>query len=665
MNNFSRVIRLALVYRWTLATACFASLAVAVLWGGNISVVYPFVEVVFNGESMPEWVDRQIAAGEQTTAALRDEIDQLKRQLPSAPAEAEDSLQRQIARDRARLQAEQVALARNRFLQPLIHEYLPTDPFQTLLVIVAALVLGTLVKDIFLVVGSIAVARLTHRTTLELRNEFYRRTLAMDLSSFGESDRGDLLNRFTGDMNALAAGIETLFGRAVREPLKMLACLVGAALVSWRLLILSLVIAPLAGYLIGRLAKSLKRANRRAMEEMSQIYNTLSETFSGIKVVKAFTMERYEIRRFRQIAKTYYHKSMKIARYNALSNPFTELMGILIIAMAILAGGYLAINQQTHLLGIRMSDRPLTLGSLLLFYALLAGTTDPARKLSDLFNRLQRAAAASDRIFETLDRESKIIERDDCVKPSRHARELRLENISFGYRPGRPVLRNVDLHVPFGQTVAIVGGNGCGKSTLTNLIPRFFDPDEGRVTLDGLDVREMRLRDLRGQIGLVTQETLLFDDTVYNNIRYGAPRARREAVVRAAEQAHAHRFIEEKLSDGYETVVGPGGNRLSGGQRQRIALARAILRDPPILILDEATSQIDLESEQLIHKVLEEFTRDRTTIIVTHRLSTLALADRVVVMEAGRILDHGAHDELLDRCEFYRRLHQIDLRQSA
>ena len=665
MNSFSRAVRLALVYRFTLATAAASALAVAILWGGNISVIYPFVEVVFNGQAMPEWVDQEIAAGRETTDQLRQEIEQLETSLAEKSAGNASALRREIERARLRLQSEQDALARNTFLRPYIHRYLPTDPFQTLLVIIGVLLVGTVIKDAFLIVSSIAVARLAQLATLDLRTEFYRRTLHMDLTSFGENARGDLMNRFTSDINSLTAGLETLFGRAVREPLKMVVCLVGAALVSWRLLLLSLVVAPLAAYLIRRLSKSLKRANRRAMEEMSQIYNTLSETFSGIKVVKAFTMERYELRRFRQIARVYFKKSMKIAGYNALSSPLTELMGILIISMAILAGGYLALNQETHLLGIRMSDRPLTLATLLLFYGLLAGVSDPARKLSDVFNRLQQASAASDRIYELLDRKSKIVERDDAEEAPRHCRELAFENISFAYFPDQPVLKNIQLRIPFGQTVAIVGGNGCGKSTLTNLIPRFFDPGQGCVTLDGVDLRDVRLRDLRRQIGLVTQETLLFDDTVYNNIRYGAPRARREAVVEAAKQAHAHRFIEEKLSDGYETIVGPGGNRLSGGQRQRIALARAILRNPPILILDEATSQIDLESEQLIHQVLEQFTRERTTIIVTHRLSTLALADRIVVMEAGEILDHGTHLELLDRCEIYRRLYQIDLRQSA
>jgi subfamily B ATP-binding cassette protein MsbA len=245
---------------------------------------------------------------------------------------------------------------------------------------------------------------------------------------------------------------------------------------------------------------------------------------------------------------------------------------------------------------------------------------------------------------------------------------LVLDGVSFSYRPGYPVLEDIDLRIAFGETLAIVGPNGCGKSTLVNLILRFADPDSGEIRLDGVPLPAARMRDVRSQIGLVTQEPLLFDDTVYNNIRYGSPQATREEVIRAAQRAQAHRFIEGDLPEGYDTIVGTMGGRLSGGQRQRITLARAILRDPPILLLDEATSQVDLESERLIQNVLEQFIRNRTTVIITHRLAALALADRIAVMEGGRIVDVGSHEELLARCPLYRRLYEIqfdDLRQSA
>ena len=315
-----------------------------------------------------------------------------------------------------------------------------------------------------------------------------------------------------------------------------------------------------------------------------------------------------------------------------------------------------------------MSDRPLDRGALVLFYGLLAGVADPLRKMSDIFSRLQAASAAADRIFSRLDRQPQVREPKQPVPFHRHHRDLVFENVGFAYQPGKPVLEEVNLRIAFGETIALVGPNGCGKSTLANLIPRFADPTAGVVKLDGVPLPDMRIRDLRRQIGLVTQETMLFDDTIFNNIRYGAPEATRQQVIEAAKRAHAHRFIEHELPNGYETSAGALGNCLSGGQRQRIALARAILRDPPILILDEATSQVDLESEQAIQQVLEQFTQGRTTIVITHRLAVLSLADRIVVMQAGRIVDVGRHEELLTRCGFYRRLYQIqfeDLRQTA
>ena len=490
----------------------------------------------------------------------------------------------------------------------------------------------------------------------------------MDLAAFSEDGTADLMSRFTNDMNQVAGGLDSLFGKLIREPLKMVACLVLAGFICWRLLILSLVVAPVAAYLVRWLAKTLKRANRRAMEEIAVMYTTLEETFRSIKIVKAFTNERQERKRFHDGNKRYYQKALRIAGYDSLTHPMTEVLGIVALSLAMMAGAWLIISGETHLLGIRMSDRPLDRGALLLFYALLAGVADPLRKMSDIFSRLQAAGAASDRIFARLDRQPSVREPKQPAPFQRHNRDLTFENVGFAYQSGKPVLEEINLQIGYGETIAIVGPNGCGKSTLANLIPRFADPTTGTVKLDGIPLPDMRIRDLRRQIGLVTQETMLFDETIFNNIRYGNTNATREQVIEAAKQAHAHRFIEHDLPNGYETSAGALGNCLSGGQRQRIALARAILRDPPILILDEATSQVDLESEQAIQQVLEKFAKERTTIMITHRLAVLALADRIVVMQAGRIVDVGPHEDLLGRCPLYRRLYQIqfeDLRQTA
>jgi ATP-binding cassette subfamily B protein/subfamily B ATP-binding cassette protein MsbA len=650
MNNFARALRLAVRRRWLLAASMLCALMVGVLWGGNIGTVYPIVDVVLKGQSLHRWIDDKIAASQQAVAHQQ-------------AALATPGANRQVAAQN--IAREQRKLARFEAAEPYLKRYTPADPFSTLVLILAVALAGLLVKNVFFVAQSVLVDRITQTAILDLRKEFFRRTLRMDLATFTREGTSDLTTRFTADLESLAAGMSQLFGKAVREPLKMIVCLAGAAFICWRLLLFSLIIAPIAAILIRRLAKHLKRANRRAMEEMSQIYGILDESLQGIKVVKAFTMERHERRRFHLASKSFYARSMRIAWYDALTHPLTESMGMLTIFLAMLAGAYLVIGQRTHLLGIRMCAAPLDLVSMMMFYAMLAGTSDPARKLSDIFNRLQRASAAADRVYALLDREPEVRDPAQPRRIGRHHRDITFENVSFSYGGSQLALDRVDLRIPYGETVAIVGPNGCGKTTLANLIPRFFDPTEGTVRLDGHDLREIRQQDLRCQLGLVTQETLLFDDTVANNIRYGSPHASRAQIIEAARQAHAHRFIEEQLSDGYDTFVGPKGGRLSGGQRQRIALARAILRDPAILILDEATSQIDTESEHLIQRVLERFVRHRTTIIITHRPATLALAQRVLVMDRGRIVEQGSHDELLARSEFYGRLHQLEFRESA
>ncbi len=664
MNNFGRSLRLALRHRVVFLSSVVCAVVVAVLWGGNIGAVYPFVEVVFRGKSLQAKAAEEVAQAQQKVDDLDRRLAQIELELQQPDTDqaalAHEAIDAQTAR-----RHEEEALAGYRYVQPYLDRYVPHDPFATLVLIILFLMTGTFIKTMFLIAHSILVAKLASLATFDLRKIFYRRTLRMDLATFGADGAGELMSRFTYDLENVAAGLNALFGKAVREPLKMIVCLAGAAWICWRLLLLSLIIAPVAAYLVSRLGRLLKKANRKAMEEMSQIYAILEETFLGIKVVKAFTMERAERIRFHRFSKKYYRKSMRIARYDSLTHPVTEIMGLAMISLAILAGAYLVLNNETHLFGIRMSNRPLSFGSLFLFFGLLSGVSDPARKLSEVFSRIQRAAAATDRIYALIDREPTIKDPKQPRPLPRHRKEIHFQKVSFRYNDTQPVLDEVDLRVPFGETVAIVGPNGCGKSTLVNLIPRFYDPRAGAVTLDGVDLREVRMRELRAQIGLVTQETLLFDDTVFNNIRYGSPHATAEQVLEASKQAHAHRFIESKLENGYETIVGPQGGFLSGGQRQRIALARAILRDPPILILDEATSQLDLESEQLIHKVLEQFVRNRTTLIITHRLSTLALADRIMVMNSGRIVDVGAHDELLRRCDLYRRLHDIQFKQIA
>jgi len=665
MNNFGRVLAISLRHRLTVAASLFCSLAVAVLWVGNIAPLYWVVDVVMLDKSLPQWLEEGQDDRRVRLANLTEQITQQATKLKTTPAHQDGKLRR----DLANLQEQRARLQRQlRWYEPLhrfAERYLPTTPFDTLLVVCAWVIVGTLLKSGFRVAGTYYTSRLGHLVALELRKEFYRKTLRLDLATFRQTSPGDLLNRFTTDVQVASAGAQNVYGMVIREPMKMIGCLAVAAWVSWQLLLLTLISAPLAGYAINRLAKALKRANRKALQDLSVIYDRLEETFAGMKVVKAFTRESRERSRFHRTSKTFYKRSMRIALYDSLVAPTTEVAGIFIIVAAALCGGYLVLNHQTHLFGIRISQEPLTHGLMSLFFGMLAGASDPVRRLTGVFNSLQQGAAAADHLYELMDRQSQVKDPPAPKSLPAHLGPLEFHGVSFAYEPEERVLEGIDLRIESGETLAIVGPNGCGKSTLMNLVPRFYDPVEGRITLGGLDLRDLRRRDLRDRIGIVTQETLLFDETVAENIGYGRESATHKEIVEAARRAHAHRFITEQLAEGYNTVVGTGGNRLSGGQRQRIALARAILRDPEILILDEATSQIDVESERLIHEVLEEFTRGRTALIITHRPSTLELADRIAVMEAGRIVDVGTFSQLAGRCPLFRRLSHLDLRDAA
>jgi subfamily B ATP-binding cassette protein MsbA len=665
MNNFARAVRLSLQFRFTIIGAFLCAVMVAFFWGANVTAVYPFVEAVFRGDSMHEWVDHQIQEAGKNVYELEAELGRLQRSYQSASAGERASLKFQVSYCNGRLAAERRALAGARRLEPYIRRYLPDDAFRTLILVVSFIMLSTMLKGVFLTSQTLLVARLSNQTAMRLRKQCYRRTLMMDLAGFEEGRTGDLMSRFTGDVNSINAGIRVVYGNSLLEPLKMLACLLGAAFISWRLLLFSMLVTPLPFVLMYHLARAIKRASRRVMEETARYYHRLAQTFTAVQVVKAFAMERWERGRLRVELLRLYRKSMRVATLDSLTRVNTEVLGVGVICLAILAGGYLVLNQETHLLGLKMTDRPLSFGALMVFYGFLIGTSDPARKLSSVISRLQAGSAAADRVYALLDRQPTIADPRSPQRLTVANPDIEFGNVHFHYKIEEPVLRGIDLRIPFGETLAIVGPNGCGKSTIAKLLLRFYDPVEGTIRLGGVDSRQLRLRELRGQIGTVTQRTWLFDDTVLNNIRYGKPHATNAEVILAAQRAHAHHFIENTLEQGYETQIGEAGGRLSGGQRQRIALARAILRDPAILILDEATSQVDVESEQLTHQALRQYKAGRTIILITHRSAALGLADRILVMEKGRICDLGRHDELIARCEPYRRLHHVSHKSAA
>jgi ABC-type multidrug transport system fused ATPase/permease subunit len=412
----------------------------------------------------------------------------------------------------------------------------------------------------------------------------------------------------------------------------------------------------------------MRRAVRRSLESMSNIYKILQEAFQGIVVVKAFTTERHERRRFFLETKSLYKKSVKVATIDALSDPVLEMLALSTVSIALLAGSYLVLKRTIFLnLGIfqlQLAARPMTIVDLLYLYATLAGISDPVRKMANVHSRIQRAAAAADRICGLMDRRPQVVDAPRAICLPRHRAQIEFEGVYFSYNERNPVLRGIDLKVRHGETIALVGPNGCGKSTLMNLLPRFWDVQAGALRIDGHDVRDLQLRSLRAQIGMVIQETILFEDTIARNIAYGNRHASNEAIVAAAQRAYAHQFISS-LPKGYDSVIGERGLGLSGGQRQRIALARAMLRDPAILILDEATSAVDIQDEALIRKAIEEFARGRTTFLITHHLGSLQFADRIVLLNTGRIEAVGTDAELRRNSSLYRRLHEIHFQRES
>lgn len=665
MKNFGRVLRIAARKRWSLAGIVLSSLVIAVLWGANIGTLYPLVEVVFKGESVPDYAAKKIAESDAELTRIDGEIDDLKSALPRSEGEARRELELRIESAEARKQVISDSVYYLKKLQPAINRYAPDGPFATLVLIVAFLTGGTAVKLVALMVNLMLVQYVAEKVSLELRAVFFRKALTLDLDSFGENGSADLTSRLTNDIAHVSAGLTVLLGRVIREPLKMMVCLGGAMFVCPRLLLLVMVVTPLLGFVMTQLSRAIRRASRRAMEEMSQLYGLLNDAFAGIRVVKAFSTQAFERAKFQRGAQAFYLKSMKVAFYNTLARSSSEMLGIATVGLAILAGGYMVVNEQTHLLGLKMTDQPLNVGQVLMFFGFLIGASDPAKKLSEVWSGLQRGIAATTRVFEVIDQPVRVVDPVRAKTTPRPHREISFKDVVYQYPSGPTVLRGINLTIGQKETVAIVGPNGSGKSTLVSLLCRFDDPQAGTVCLDNIPLNEMRKRDLRRRIALVTQRTILFDDSIENNIRYGTPGADREAVVRAAKLAFADEFIRRKTPDGYETMLGSGGMRLSGGQMQRIALARAFLRNPDILILDEATSQIDLESEQLIHQALANFLVDRTGVMITHRPSSLVMADRVIVIEAGRVADSGTHGELIQRNRFYQSLCGGDLRKSA
>ncbi|MGQ0633061.1 MAG: ABC transporter ATP-binding protein [Planctomycetaceae bacterium] len=662
MDSLTRILPFLWPSRKPLFLSFVFAAFVAVLWGANLSVAYPVVKVIFEDDYTAEkYIEKEIEKCNQIIAENKSAIAEYDAKQSDASDEEELSLGRKKSRAEGKLASATRRLSLLEQLRYYVVPLLPTDKFRTFTLILVVLLALTLLKLACIFAEEVLVGSVVHLTVLRIRQECLRRILALDYQTLKLQGTSELMSRFTYDIEALGAGLGLLGGKLIREPLKAGACLIGAFYVNWHLTLLSVLFVPLAAILFQRIGKALKRASQKSMESVARIYKVLEETFESIKIVIAFDGSLRHRQQHHRESKIYYKKSMKIVMADALTNPAAELLGMSVVALGVLPGAYLVMRETAVIGGIRLAPEPMGVSELVLMYALLIGVLDPLRKLSSVFGKLKRAGAAADRVFELMHARTRVEEAAVARALPKDLSTIEFQDVGFTYATrghARPtVLHDINLKVRKGEVVAVVGENGSGKSTLVNLLPRLFDPDRGVVLIDGIDIADAALADLRSRIGVVTQETLLFDDTIYENIRYGNFLARREDVEKAARQAHVTQFLST-LPEGFLTRVGEKGNSLSGGQRQRIALARAILRNPEILILDEATNAIDSQSERLIHEALEEFVRGRTTFVITHSISPgiLKLVTRVVVLDRGRLVAQGPHDELLSSCQLYRRL---------
>ena len=504
-------------------------------------------------------------------------------------------------------------------------------------------------KGVLTYLGTLAMVRSGLRATMEFRERFFGHLLKQEPAFFQHHPVGELLMRTLSDVGAVQGIASNQLAEAVKETCVALAMLITILFMNWSLSLTVFIAVPLVVLPIRKLSRRIRSVNHRNQEASSRLLQRLKEVFSNIRVVLGFAREPYELNRFHLQNDELYRLGMKSARASALSGPVMELVGgVLLAAMVIYAAKAIVGGRTTG---------PEFFAYLMAVYAFY----DPLRRLTRLNNDVQVASASLDRVYLMLDRETKLpIAANPKPVPAQPQR-LVFEDVGFSYDKKHQVLRGITLEVNRGETVALVGGSGGGKTTLVNLVPRFFDPTSGRITLDGTDIRDFDVRALRQIIGFVNQETLLFMDTVHDNIAYGKT-ADRQAVIAAAKKAHAHDFISE-LSKGYDTPLAETGSSLSGGQRQRIAIARALLQDPPILILDEATSALDTESERAVQDALEALMRDRTTLVIAHRLSTIQKATRIVVLKHGHIAETGTHGELLILGGEYARLHGMQFHE--
>lgn len=690
MSPFSRALKYPLRHKRYLLVTMTCVLLGALCYGGGIGTIFPVLKLVISQEGPHGWADIRMSEemmgvifesnnfAEDTKVELDkvesdspaelvglkigdiiQAIDGVELDLPSfvcrvAQMEASQSITLRGEHEDGTEFALSIDLQQPRLdvrIVAVLTNLLPRgldNRFAALVYIMLAFWLVNIMQSITRFMQDYSASVMIERGLLEMRTKVYSNALRLPLKFYDlQGGSSDVASRFVQDSPTIKRGMKVLFTQAMLEPFKFLAALGLALYCSWKLTLIVMTVAPLVLLLVNKLGQAMKKATHRSLQVWGNILGLLNETLSNIRVVKAYGNEEYENQRFFQANSKLLKYLIRIARVESLTSPTVAMLGITMATVGLLFACKLVLPP----------DRTMKPEVLFTFFGGIFGMAESLRKLSSVPNKLQSSNAAAERFFNILDQQKEHEEPGAPELPPL-SREIEFENVSFSY-PGANVraLKDIDLVIPKGQTVALVGPNGSGKTTLISLLPRFFDTDAGRILFDGQDIHKVTLRSLRKQMAMVTQQTVVFADTVAANIAYGQPQIAQEKIIDAAKRAHAHEFIE-LLPQGYDTVLNEGGENLSGGQRQRISIARAILRDPEILILDEATSNIDADSEAKITQALAELTASRTCLIVAHRFATVMAADFIAVIDKGKIVAKGTHDELVASCPLYHGLYE-------
>lgn len=519
------------------------------------------------------------------------------------------------------------------------------------LLLICLLVVGNIFfKNLFRYLGMFFIAPIRNGVVKDIRNKMYDKVLHLPLSYYSEERKGDIISRMTVDVQEIEWSVMQSLEMIFREPVTILMFLGTLVVISPQLSVFSFVLLPISGVLIGRIGKSLRRSSQKSKEKMGLLLSIMEETLGGLRIIKGFNAEKRMAEHFRRENQQLNNLSVRVYRKTDLASPLSEFMGVSVLLIILYFGGKLVLG----------NDPSLNASLLITYIAVFSQLLDPAKSFTTAYYNVQKGLASAERIDKILNAEVTIRDNEHPVSRQSFEKEIEYKQVSFAYREGQVgwVLNDINLKIEKGKTIALVGQSGSGKTTLADMLPRFYDPSQGQILIDGIDIRKLKLHDLRDLMGIVTQESILFNDTVYGNIAFGIENVTEQQVIEAAKVANAHDFISQ-MPEGYQTNIGDRGNKLSGGQRQRISIARAVLKNPPILILDEATSALDTESERLVQDALNKLMKNRTSVVIAHRLSTIQHADEIIVMQKGQLIERGTHAELLQRNGAYKKLHDL------